>query len=75
MPSSTTSAALSISQTNNIADDNCAIFTSSTNPTGVIFNIIKMVTVSSGSQPWYLVAFNIAGQTASNGTFDACRIG
>ena len=75
MSVSSSSVGLSISQTNNLSDDNCATYISATGVNGFIFNVVKMVNVSSGSQTWYLVAFNVVAVTGTNGTFDATRIG
>ena len=75
MSVSSSSVGLSISQTNNLSDDNCALYNSSSGSNGFIFNVVKMVNISSGSQTWYLVAFNVAAATGTNGTFDAIRIG
>jgi hypothetical protein len=75
MPSSSTSSGLSISQTNNLSDDNCATFSSAASANGFILNVSKIITVTSGTQTWYLIAFNVTGQAASNSAFDALRIG
>jgi hypothetical protein len=75
MPASSTSAGLSISQTNNLSDDNCAIFTSASSVNGFILNVSKIINITSGTQTWYLVGYNIIGQTAANGVFDAVRVG
>ena len=75
MPSSSSSAGLSISQTNNSSDDNCSIFSSASTANGFILNVSKIISVTSGTQTWYLVAYNIIGQAASNSVFDALRIG
>jgi hypothetical protein len=75
MPASSTSAGLSISQTNNLSDDNCATFISTSSVNGFIFNVSKVINITSGTQTWYLIAYNIIGQTAANGAFDAIRVG
>ena len=72
-PSTGIYASLSISSTNNTVDLNSASLV--TTSSELILNVSKFVSVSS-TQTWYLVAGNAgAGQTITNVTFDAARIG
>ena len=74
MVASTTAAGLSIGQSSTVSDDNSTSFVG-VSAFSVILNLSRFVTVSSGTQTWYLVAFNSVSVTAANGTFDAYRIG
>ncbi len=75
MISAGNASALSISSTNNSADDNCTMYLSTPGGGGFILNVVRVVTISSGTQTWYLIGINNAAVVASNGTFSATRLG
>jgi hypothetical protein len=71
-PNAVSYAGLSISSTNNVEDLNSESVVSLTGTT--ILQVTRVVTVSSGSQTWYLVATSGGANTLTNTTFDGFRL-
>jgi hypothetical protein len=72
-PSLVTYAGLSIGATLNLEDQNAETVMAGSG--SVIIQVTRVITVSSGSQTWYLSAISGAANTVTNTTFDAYRIG
>ena len=71
-PTTSSYTGLSISATNNTEDLNAeVIFTSGAGN----LQVTRGVTVTSGTQTWYLVAVSGTANICANSTFDAYRIG
>ena len=72
-PSLVTYAGLSIGATLNLEDQNAETVMAGSG--SVIIQVTRVISVSSGSQTWYLSAISGGSNTVTNSTFDAYRIG
>ena len=66
-------SSLSISSTNNTEDFNTATVVQGSG--GMTLQVSRLITITSGTQPWYLVATSGGAQTVTNNIFTAIRVG
>ena len=66
-------SSLSISSTNNTEDFNTATVVQGNG--GMTLQVSRYIMITSGTQPWYLVATSGGAQTVTNHIFTAVRVG